>query len=142
MASQSATGCTTAIRDWRRWSTKRAEDFTRILKHLNDNDFFMKLLSVKQANKQAFPSYATSSSKSSWTRQRSCSISSEEDPRVQEATLNILNVIHRYLKLSDESDEEKAPGISRIAKEALKSVIRLERSRGKHKKGIVLTAKG
>ncbi|KAH0794456.1 glycogen phosphorylase [Histomonas meleagridis] len=88
---------------------QRAEDLTGILSHINDNDFFMKWFSVKQANKQALASYINE--QLGIQLNPSTQLFDIQVKRIHEykrQTLNILNVIHRYLTILEATDEEKA----------------------------------
>ena len=88
---------------------QRADELTGILKHLNDNDFFMKWLSVKQTNKQALASYVKEHLRIQLNpTSQLFDIQVKRIHEYKRQTLNILSVIHRYLTIIEATDDEKA----------------------------------
>ena len=90
------------------WALK-AEDLTGVLSKINDKDFFLKWGSVKQSNKQALASYIKE--KLGIQLKPEIQLFDIQVKRIHEykrQQLNIFNVIYRYLKIVNATEEEKA----------------------------------
>ena len=90
------------------WALK-AEELTKILNKLNDEDYFMKWKSVKLSNKQALATYIKE--KLGIELKPEIQLFDIQVKRIHEykrQQLNIFNVINRYLKIVNATEEEKA----------------------------------